>query len=126
MRRTIRENKKAEVAYSPSPRQDEPINPAQIIARACQAISKNDFAAAAIIAEKYPHTQPKRDRARASIPDAVMIKVFLRDGFVDRYTGRHLVFGPALHLVSQILPEAFPAAKNWKMSGTHRGAIRDR
>jgi hypothetical protein len=101
---------------------DEPINPAQVIARACEAISSGDVAAAAsIIASDYPHTLLKHERRRKTIPAAVMIRVFLRDRFVDRYTGQQLIFGPALHLLSQILPDTFPAAQNWKMSGTHRG-----
>lgn len=82
---------------------DEPVNPAQVIARACEAISSADVAtAASIIASDYPHTLLKRERRRKTIPAAVMIKVFLRDRFVDRYTGQQLIFGPALHLLSQI------------------------
>lgn len=48
-----------------------------------------------------------------------MQRVFLRDGFLDRYCGARLVFPGTLRLLSQLLPVEFPAHKNWKMSESH-------
>jgi hypothetical protein len=48
-----------------------------------------------------------------------MTAVFLRDGFVDRYSGERLVFPPVLRVISLELPEVFPIHRNWKMSETH-------
>ncbi|HEC08308.1 MAG TPA: HNH endonuclease [Acidimicrobiales bacterium] len=48
------------------------------------------------------------------------MRVFLRDGFIDRYSGRRLVFPAALRLISLELPEEFPFHSNWKFSETHR------
>lgn len=45
--------------------------------------------------------------------------VFLRDGFIDRYSGVRLVFPGVLRLLSQLLPSEFPFHPNWKMSETH-------
>ena len=45
--------------------------------------------------------------------------VFMRDGFVDRYSGKLLVFPGTLRLIHKILPSEFPFQKNWKMSETH-------
>ena len=45
--------------------------------------------------------------------------VFLRDGFVDRYSGTELVFPGVLRLLSRLLPEEFPAHPNRKMTESH-------
>lgn len=46
-------------------------------------------------------------------------QVFMRDGFVDRYSGDRLVFPGTLRLLSTLMPEEFPAHPNWKMSESH-------
>ncbi len=48
-------------------------------------------------------------------------KIFLRDGFIDRYSGKKMVFPPVLRLISNIVPDEFPFQKNWKMSECHLG-----
>ena len=48
-----------------------------------------------------------------------MLKVFLRDGFVDRYSGEKLVFPPVLRIISSLFPAEFPFHPNWKMSECH-------
>ena len=48
-----------------------------------------------------------------------MTRVFVRDGFIDRYSGDRLVFPPVLRILSAELPEEFPAHPNWKMTETH-------
>lgn len=35
-------------------------------------------------------------------------QLFLRDGFIDRYTGKKLVFSGILRLISIRMPETFP------------------
>ena len=45
--------------------------------------------------------------------------VFVRDGFIDRYTGERLVFPPVLRVLSSILPSDFPYHPNWKTDLTH-------
>ncbi|MDR0716000.1 MAG: HNH endonuclease [Azoarcus sp.] len=46
-------------------------------------------------------------------------KIFLRDGFIDRYSGDRLVFPAVLRLFSCIMPIEFPFHKNWKTSECH-------
>lgn len=46
-------------------------------------------------------------------------RVFVRDGFIDRYTGERLVFPPVLRAVSLMLPNQFPFHPNWKTDLTH-------
>lgn len=46
-------------------------------------------------------------------------RVFVRDGFIDRYTGERLIFPPVLRAVSLMLPDQFPFHPNWKTDLTH-------
>ena len=46
-------------------------------------------------------------------------RIFIRDGFTDRYTGERLVFPPVLRLISMVLPVDFPYHPNWKTDATH-------
>lgn len=48
-----------------------------------------------------------------------MCKVFLRDGFIDRYSGNKLLFPGLIKLLTNEFPEIFKYHKNWKMSETH-------
>lgn len=47
------------------------------------------------------------------------MRVFVRDGFTDRYSGKPLVFPGTLHALSVLLPNEFPYQKNWRQSDTH-------
>jgi hypothetical protein len=46
-------------------------------------------------------------------------RVFVRDGFIDRYTSERLVFPPVLRVISAELPDDFPYHPNWKADVTH-------
>jgi len=48
-----------------------------------------------------------------------MTKIFVRDGFIDRYKGTRLIFPPTLRIISKLLPLDFPYHKNGKMSEGH-------
>lgn len=45
--------------------------------------------------------------------------VFMRDGFIDRYSGDRLIFPPVLRLLSHFLDEDFPYTPAWKTEVTH-------
>lgn len=47
------------------------------------------------------------------------MKLFLRDGFIDRYTGNRLINPGVLRLLHVVLGDDFPAHPNWKVSETH-------
>jgi len=47
------------------------------------------------------------------------LRLFLRDGFIDRYSGSPLVLPATLRLLSKLLPDELPAHPNWKMSESH-------
>lgn len=47
------------------------------------------------------------------------MRTFLRDGFIDRYSGKRLVFPGTIRLLSLYLPREIPFHPNWKMAETH-------
>ena len=51
--------------------------------------------------------------------DFKKLEIFIKDGFIDRYTGRKLIFPNVLRIMSLELDEAFPFHSNWKMSDCH-------
>jgi len=48
-----------------------------------------------------------------------MCKIFLRDGFIDRYSGDNLLFPGLIKILTIELPDIFKYHRNWKMSDTH-------
>lgn len=48
-----------------------------------------------------------------------LMVLFIRDGFVDRYTGLRLVIPPSLRVISKILPDTFPYHPNWAEGKCH-------
>jgi len=90
----------------------------KIVQDICSAVGRNAIGdAKAILKEKYPFNV--LDNAGRRYSDYQKIKIFLRDGFVDRYSGEKLVFPAVLRLLSELMPEEFPFQKNWKMSECH-------
>ena len=47
------------------------------------------------------------------------MKIFARDGFIDRYSGKPLVNPGMLKILSVYYPEDFPYQAHWKMTETH-------
>lgn len=90
----------------------------KIIKQVCNAISSKEVAKAKLILEKsYPFKV--LGKSKRSYTKRQMTRVFLRDGFIDRYSGERLVFPPVLRLLSNEMPKEFPYHKNWKMSECH-------
>ena len=56
---------------------------------------------------------------RAAWPKPRLVRVYVRDGFTDRYCGEPLVFPGALRALSVLAPDLFPYHRNWKQSVTH-------
>ncbi len=47
------------------------------------------------------------------------MRIFVRDGFTDRYSGAPLIFPGTLRALSLLLPTEFPYHRNWRQSETH-------
>lgn len=70
-----------------------------------------------MLARDYPHLGAGKVKRQYTVRESM--KVFMRDGFIDRYSGQRLVFPAALRMLSGILGTDFPIHKNWKMGETH-------
>lgn len=93
---------------------------AEAIKSICEALSANGTLDAADIARReYPFvvTPPAVTR---KFNETQALRVFVRDGFVDRCSGGLLVFPPVLRVLTTLLPEEFPFHRNWKMEETHQ------
>jgi hypothetical protein len=94
------------------------MNPTEILSGVCALLAKGATGeAAATIARSYPFA--KVPPSTRTYSESVATKVFVRDGFIDRYTGERLIFPGTLRLLSLKLPEVFPYHRNWKISATH-------
>ena len=93
-------------------------DPSKALFDACAKITAKDMdGAASIIRERYPFI-PYTNAGRNYTPYQ-SLQIFLQDGFLDRYSGQKLVNPAALRLLSALLPNEFPAHRNWKQSESH-------
>lgn len=70
-----------------------------------------------IIVEKYPFTI--LPTAHRSYNERQKMEVFMRDGFIDRYTGERLINPGFLKVLSFYYPVEFPYQSHWKMTECH-------
>lgn len=91
---------------------------ADILKDISQALLQDHEAKARSLARsKYPFQF--QEKAQRQITSLQSVRLFLRDGFIDRYSGHKLVFPGLLRLLSKSMPEEFPYHRNWKMSECH-------
>lgn len=89
------------------------------VAETCAALTAGDATQAAeVIRTKYPHVKPLKKRKTFTRRE--QIALFMRDGFIDRYSGERLIFPGVLCVLSATLPEVFPCQANWKTDETHQ------
>ena len=90
----------------------------EILAQACSHLDLGDKASAAnFIRTKLPFE--RIEKASRTFTANVATRIFIRDGFVDRFSGQRLIFPGALRLLSLLLPTEIPYHENWKLSETH-------
>jgi 5-methylcytosine-specific restriction endonuclease McrA len=90
----------------------------KIMEQALNAVLKgNADGARSLIQQQYPFTSPISSIRKYTPLE--MTRIFIRDGFIDRYSGQRLVFPPVLRLLSKLLPTEFPYHRNWKMTDCH-------
>lgn len=89
-----------------------------VLAQICRSLDLNAIHEAVSVAKRdYPFApEPITKRKYGPLEST---QLFVRDGFVDRYTGERLVFPPVLRILSTILPAEFPYHPNWKTDLTH-------
>jgi hypothetical protein len=94
------------------------VDTALVLHSVCAALlDHKPDAAQALLKESVPFTGSPAVKRQYS--ELVKTQVFLRDGFIDRYTGKKLVFIGALRLISHLMPETFPYHPAWKMEICH-------
>lgn len=94
------------------------IGKSEVIATICASVSSGDLTgAASTLRRDYPFAPDKVTERKYGPAQAT--RVFVRDGFLDRYTGERLVFPPVLRALSLMLPIEFPYHPNWKTDVTH-------
>jgi hypothetical protein len=91
---------------------------AETIAEVCEHLSLDAREKAkSVLAKGYPFkSQPVAKPRHAPTPST---RVFVLDGFVDRYFGDRLVFPGVLRLISIALKDDFPFQSSWKATETH-------
>ncbi len=81
----------------------------------CGALEQEDTQKAEeLVTSRYPF-EPSVGRRQFSRLHRT--RVFVRDGFLDRYSGDRLFFPPALEVISNIIPDAFPKSHmaHWEL-----------
>lgn len=60
-----------------------------------------------------------KEVGKRTCTDKQRMKIYLRDGFIDRYTGEKLLNPGILKVFSVYYPNEFPYHPHWKMTATH-------
>jgi hypothetical protein len=88
------------------------------IARVCAALEhESKDHAASLLKRDYPFAPNQITKRKYGPLEAS--RVWVRDGFVDRYTSERLVFPAVLRVLSIELPDEFPFHPNWRTDLTH-------
>ena len=75
----------------------------EVLAAVCHALTENaPVEAAGLLRRDYPFAPDPVTKRRYGPVEST--RVFVRDGFLDRYTGERLVFPPVLRVLSEMLP----------------------
>lgn len=84
---------------------------------ASMLLEKNKIAVQSIICQEYPHTYYEVEKRTYTMTQKM--NQFMKDGFIDRYTGNRLLNPGVLKVISYYFPEEFPYQSHWKMTETH-------
>lgn len=95
------------------------MNKLKIIENAALKLLKGDILKAKeIINEEYPFQVVLI--GKRGYTDKQKMEQFVKDGFIDRYSGQKLINPGLLKVMSYYMPDAFPYQAHWKMSECHR------
>jgi len=94
------------------------MNKSDVIAAVCDALANGATdRAVTTLKEHYPFAPEEITKRRYGPLEST--RVFVRDGFIDRYTGARLIFPPVFRVLSVALPSEFPYHPNWRTDVTH-------
>ena len=90
----------------------------ETISDVCEKLVLNDQSGALeLLKSRYPFQPFETDKRKYTSTQSM--KQFLRDGFIDRYSGTRLVNPGVLRLLSSLYPDDFPYHRNWKNTDCH-------
>ena len=90
----------------------------QVVEMAAQEILKGKMECAEdIIKKEYPFN--KLASTGRNYTDKQKMEQFVRDGFIDRYSGQKLLNPGILKVLSYYMPDVFPYHAHWKMEECH-------
>ncbi|MBQ8292455.1 MAG: HNH endonuclease [Bacilli bacterium] len=90
----------------------------QIINNVSKLLNENRFEEAKmLIQSEYPHEHIEIEKRSYTLKQKMT--QFLKDGFIDRYTGQRLVNPGMLKVITYYCPKEFPYDPHWKMTKTH-------
>ncbi len=90
----------------------------EIIKKVSILLNENKFEdAKLLIQSKYPHEHIEIEKRSYTLKQKM--NQFLKDGFIDRYTGQRLINPGMLKVITYYFPEEFPYDPHWKMTKTH-------
>ena len=84
---------------------------------ALQLLNQNSIKAVEILNNEYPFTF--LERSKRTYTETQKIKQYIKDGFIDRYSGERLINPGLLKVISFYLPNYFPYHPHWKMDKCH-------
>lgn len=84
----------------------------------CLTVS-NKNKAKSILEKEYAFTVAVNEKRKRVYTVKQKMKLFIKDGFIDRYTGEKLVNPGMLKVISAIFPQEFPYQPHWKVTETH-------
>lgn len=84
---------------------------------AAMLLEDNKKSAKEIIQQKYPHNYYEIEKRTYTMTQKM--NQFIKDGFIDRYTGNRLLNPGMLKIISHYFPDEFPYHPHWKMTETH-------
>ncbi|PGM53832.1 HNH endonuclease [Bacillus sp. AFS053548] len=91
---------------------------ANIIAKVCDLIESGKKALGEeLLNSNYPFK--KTEYVKRNYSKADMLSIFIRDRFIDRYSGDKVLLPPVLRILSEIYPNEFPFHPNWKYNECH-------
>ena len=89
-----------------------------VITLACEALSKGQLEESKkIINGNYPFDMVETKQRNCS--NTKRLQIFVRDSFIDRYSGEKLIFPGTLRVLSELMPNEFPYHEHRKMSECH-------
>jgi hypothetical protein len=92
----------------------------QVLSNVCSLLElDNKHEASTLLQERYPYSKENNAGRKCTTVEA--LRVFVRDGFIDRYSGTRLIFPGTLRIISLDLPDEFPYHAHGKTDECHFG-----